>query len=161
MSPTLSELQDVLDWEAIIVLQALDDRDGATVETVVTATDIDRDPVENRIRQLDTLGLITEVDEHEGECYDVTGVGHGAIGEGLYDDYDLVGDADLDELAEQVAELLDRRDTLAAELDALRDDAEEVRTRAERQFGDREDVAEEFESLQSDIDRLTDALSET
>jgi len=161
MSPTLSELQDVLDWEAIVVLQALDERDGATVESVVSATGVDRTAVENRMQQLDTLGLITEADAEPEAFYEVTGAGHAAIGDGLYDDYDLVGEADVDELAEQVAELLDRRDVLAGELETLREDAEETRTRAERQFGDREDVADEFESLLADIERLTEALSET
>ncbi|MFB6179723.1 MAG: hypothetical protein ABEI77_08375 [Halorientalis sp.] len=161
MSPTLSELQDVLDWEAIVVLQTLDDRDGTIVETVARETNIDRTVVENRIQQLDTLGLITEVDAESGAFYEITGAGHGAIGDGLYDEYDLVGQPDLDELAEQVAGLLDRRDELQAQLATLREDAEEVQTRAERQFGDREDVRAEFESLLADIEQLTDRLSES
>ncbi len=160
MSPTLSELQDVLDWEAIVTLQAIDEADGATVETIVETTGLARDAAENRCQQLDTLGLVTSPEASEGDVYEITGAGHGAIGDGLYDDYDLVGEADIDELAEQVAELLDRRDALKAELEALRDDAEETRVRAERQFGDRDDVTEEFESLAADLRTLEQALEE-
>lgn len=160
MSPTLSELQDVLDWEAIVTLQTIDENDGATIETVVETTEIDRAAVENRCQQLETLGLVTTPSAADGDVFEVTGAGHSAIGDGLYDDYDLVGEADIDELAEQVAELLDRRDALAAELDTLRADAEEVRTRAERQFDGRDDVAEEFESLLADVEELAATLSD-
>jgi len=158
MSPTLSELQDVLDWEAITVLQAIDDRDGTTIDTISAETDLAEATVENRCQQLDTLGLITAVDDEDGDFFEVTGAGHGAIGSGLYDDYDLVGEADIDELAEQVAELLDRRDQIAAELDQLRTEATEIRTRAESQFGRRDDVTDEFESLLADIEDLEQTL---
>ncbi|MFB6166609.1 MAG: hypothetical protein ABEJ31_15730 [Haloarculaceae archaeon] len=160
MSPTLSELQDVLDWQAVAVLRAIDERDGATADAVADAADLDRETVADRCRQLSTLGLIAEVDDESDELYDVTGAGHGAIGSGLYDEYDLVGEPDIDELAERVAELLDRRDALREEADALREDAEDVRVRAERQFGDREDVAAEFESLLSDVESLAERLSD-
>lgn len=160
MSPTLSELQDVLDWEAIVVLQTIDEQTGASVEQVVAATDLDRATVTDRVQQLDTLGLVTEVDDEGGTVVEVTGAGHGAIGSGLYDDYDLVAGADIDELAAQVAGLLDRRDELAAELGELRADAREVRTRAESQFGTRDDVTDEFESLLADIEDLEQTLSD-
>jgi hypothetical protein len=160
MSPTISELQDVLDWEAVSVLHAVEQRDGATMDAVVDATDLEREAVANRCQQLLTLGLLAEVDEEGGDLYDVTGAGHGAIGGGLYDEYDLLGEADLDELAERVAELLDRRADLKAAVDDLRADAEELQEKADRAFGDRDDVAEEFEALMADIEDLAAAIAE-
>lgn len=158
MSPTLSELQDVLDWEAIVVLRAIDDAQGASVTAVTETTGLERETVTSRCQQLSTLGLLTDVED--GDVYEVTGMGHGAIGEGLYDEYEMVGEADIDELAAEVADLLDRRETIESELERLREDADEIRTRARRQFGDREDVAAEFESLLADIDALADRLAE-
>lgn len=158
MSPTLSELQDVLDWEAVVVLRAIDDAQGASVATVTETAGLNHDTVTDRCQQLSTLGLITEAEG--GEVYEVTGMGHGAIGEGLYDEYQMVGEADIDELATEVASLLDRRETIESELERLREDAAEVRARARTQFGDREDVAAEFESLQAEIDGLADRLAE-
>jgi len=158
MSPTLSELQDVLDWEAIVVLRAIDDAQGASVASVTETTGLERETVTSRCQQLSTLGLLT--DAEDGAVYEVTGMGHGAIGEGLYDEYEMVGEADIDELAAEVAHLLDRRETIESELERLREDADEIRTRARQQFGDREDVAAEFESLLADIDALADRLAE-
>jgi hypothetical protein len=158
--PTISELSDVLDWEAVTVLRAIDDDGGAGVDRLVETTGLDRSQVENRCQQLSTLGLATETDTDDGPVHELTGAGHGAVGNGLYDDYDLVGDADIDELAERVAELLDRRDELRSQVDLLAEDATELRTRAERQFGDREDVRAEFESLMDDVEALERALSE-
>jgi len=156
--PTISELQDVLDWEAAAVLRAIDHREGAGVETLVDATGFDRDRVENRCQQLSTLGLVTETDTDEGTVHEVTGSGHAAIGDGLFDEYDLVGDADIDELAQNVAELLDRRDELQEQVAQLGDDAADLERRAERQFGDREDVRAEFESLMDDVESLAKQL---
>jgi peptidoglycan hydrolase CwlO-like protein len=158
MSPTLSELQDVLDWEAIVVLRAIDDAQGASVTAVTETTGLERETVTSRCQQLSTLGLLT--DAEDSDVYEVTGMGHGAIGEGLYDEYEMVGEADIDELAAEVADLLDRRETIESELERLREDADEIRTRARQQFGDREDVAAEFESLLADIDALADRLAE-
>jgi NTP pyrophosphatase (non-canonical NTP hydrolase) len=158
MSPTISELQDVLDWQAIVVMQAVDERGGATVDDITDATDLGRGVVESRLQQVTTLGLVAEAETDAGTVYELTGQGHGAAGAGLYDEYDLVGEADIDDLAEQVAGLLDRRDALRAEVGELRDDATEIREKATRQFGDREDVRAEFESLMADIESLATAL---
>jgi hypothetical protein len=158
--PTISELQDVLDWEAVTVLRAIDDHGGAGVDLLVETTGLDRSQVENRCQQLSTLGLATETDTDDGAIHELTGAGHGAVGSGLYDEYDMLGDADLDELAEKVAELLDRRDELQAQVQQLGDDATELKTRAERQFGDREDVSDEFESLLADVEALEESLSD-
>ncbi|MFB6082778.1 MAG: hypothetical protein ABEJ94_00865 [Halorientalis sp.] len=156
--PTISELSDVLDWEAVRVLRAIDDREGAAVDALVEDTGLDRSQVETRCQQLSTLGLVTETETDAGVVHEVTGSGHGAIGSGLYDEYDLVGEADLDELAEKVAELLDRRDELQARAEQLGADATQLKTRAERQFGDREDVRAEFESLMDDVEALAERL---
>lgn len=160
MSPTLSELQDVLDWQAVSVLEAIDDTETATVDAIVEASELDRGTVETRCQQLTTLGLITEVGDEDDALYEVTGSGHGAIGAGLFEAYDLVGSDDIDELARQVADLLDRRDDLQAAVDDLREDAEEARVRAERQFADRDDVAAEFQSLLADVEQLADTLAD-
>lgn len=156
--PTISELSDVLDWEAVTVLRALDDRDGAGIGTVVEATGLDAETVENRCLQLSTLGLATETDTDDGTIYELTGSGHGAVGNGLYEEYDLLGEADIDDLAENVAELLDRRDRLRERVASLGDDAGDLRRRAELQFGDRDDVREEFESLLADVEALERSL---
>ncbi|SDE77124.1 hypothetical protein [Halorientalis regularis] len=158
--PTISELSDVLDWEAVTVMRAIDEHEGAGVDVLVEATGLDRSQVENRCQQLSTLGLATETETDGGVIHELTGSGHGAVGSGLYDEYDMLGDANLDELAEQVADLLDRRDELQARVRQLGDDATELKTRAERQFGDREDVSDEFESLMDDVEALERALSE-
>ncbi|WP_335999128.1 hypothetical protein [Halorientalis halophila] len=158
--PTISELSDVLDWAAVTALRAIDERDGAGLDALVDATGLDRERVANRCQQLSTLGLVTETEVDGGTVYEVTGSGHGAIGSGLYDEYDLVGEADLDELAAQVAELLERRDELQAQVEDLERDAVELRERAELQFGDRADVSEEFESLLADVKSLERALDE-
>ncbi|SEO11270.1 hypothetical protein SAMN05216388_100887 [Halorientalis persicus] len=156
--PTISELSDVLDWEAVTVLHAIDDHEGAGVDTLVETTGLERAQVETRCQQLSTLGLATETETDDGVIHELTGSGHGAVGSGLYDEYDMIVEADLDELAEKVAELLDRRDELQAKVQELGDDATELRTRAERQFGDREDVSEEFESLLADVEALEESL---
>jgi hypothetical protein len=171
MSPTVSELGDVLDWQAIAVLHTLDERDGATTDRLVAQTDLDMAIVETRCQQLETLGLVASGDADGAtaaksggnaadseDFYEVTGSGHGAIGAGLYDEFDLVGDADLDELAEEVAELLERRDDLEGAVTALREDAASLRARATRQFGDRDDVAAEFDSLLTDLEDLAERL---
>ncbi|WP_424019159.1 hypothetical protein ACOZ4N_06710 [Halorientalis pallida] len=158
--PTISELSDVLDWEAVTVLHAIDEQEGAGLDTLVEATGLDRSQVETRCQQLSTLGLTTETDTDDGVIHELTGSGHGAVGSGLYDEYDMLGDADLDELAEKVAELLDRRDELQAQVQQLGDDATQLKTRAERQFGDRDDVSDEFESLLADVEALEESLSE-
>jgi len=156
----MSELSDVLDWEAVTVLRAIDDREGAGVDALVDTTGLDREQVENRCQQLSTLGLVTESDTGDGTVHELTGSGHAAVGSGLYDEYDLVGEADVDELAETVAELLDRRDELQAAAEQLGEDAREVKTRAERQFDDREDVRAEFESLLDDVETLVAKLDD-
>ena len=156
--PTVSELSDVLDWEAVTVLRAIDDHEGASVHRLTETTGFDRDRVTNRCQQLSTLGLVTETETDDETVHEVTGSGHAAVGNGLYDEYDFVGEADIDELAEKVAELLNRRDELRAEVDQLADDAADLRTRAERQFGDREDVRAEFESLMDDVETLAEKL---
>ena len=156
--PTISELSDVLDWEAVTVLRAIDDHEGAGVDRLVETTGLDRTQVETRCQQLSTLGLATETETDGGVIHELTGSGHGAVGSGLYDEYDMLGDADIDELAEKVAELLDRRDELQAAADQLADDATELQTRAQRQFGDREDVRTEFESLMADVEALAEKL---
>ncbi len=158
--PTISELSDVLDWEAVTVMRAIDDHGGAGVDRLVETTGLGRSQVENRCQQLSTLGLATETDTDDGPIQELTGAGHGAIGNGLYDEYDMVGDADIDELAEQVAELLDRRDQLRNQVDLLAEDATELKTRAARQFADREDVTQKFESLMTDVEALERALNE-
>jgi hypothetical protein len=159
MSPTISEFQDVLDWQAIVVMQTVDEAGGATVDDIDAETDLGRGVVESRLQQLTTVGLLAEP-EAEAGVYELTGQGHGAAGAGLYDGYDLVGEAGIDDLAEQVAGLLDRRDDLAEQIAALREDAAEVEEKATRQFGDREDVRAEFESLMADIEDLASAVDE-
>jgi FtsZ-binding cell division protein ZapB len=158
--PTISELSDVLDWEAVTVLRAIDEHEGAGVDALVESTGLDRSQVENRCQQLSTLGLATETETEDGPIHELTGSGHGAVGSGLYDEYDLIGETEIDELAEKVAELLDRRDELQAKVEQLGDDASQLKTRAERQFGDREDVSEEFESLLADVEALERSLSD-
>ncbi|RXK49249.1 hypothetical protein [Halorientalis pallida] len=158
--PTISELSDVLDWEAVAVLHAIDDHEGADVDALVETTGLERSQVENRCQQLSTLGLATETETDDGVIHELTGSGHGAVGSGLYDEYDMIGEADIDELAEKVAELLDRRDELQAQVQRLGDDATDLKTRAERQFGDREGVREEFESLMEDVEALQRSVSE-
>jgi len=160
MSPTISELQDVLDWQAIVVMQAVDEAGGAAVDDLAAATDLSRRVIESRLQQVVTLGLVAEVGTDAGTVYELTGQGHGAAGAGLYDEYDLVGDADIDDLAEQVAGLLDSRDDLRAEIAELQADALEIREKAVRQFGDRDDVREEFETLLADIEALATALDD-
>lgn len=160
MSPTISEFQDVLDWQAIAVMQAVDEGDGATVDDLVAETDLSRGVIESRLQQVTTLGLVAEAETDDGTVYDLTGQGHGAAGAGLYDGYDLVGEASIDDLAAQVAGLLDRRDELREEVAALQEDAAEIEEKATRQFGDREDVQTEFESLMADIEALTTVLDE-
>jgi hypothetical protein len=160
MSPTIAEFQDVLDWQAIVVMQAVDEAGGATVDEIDAATDLGRGVVESRLQQLTTVGLVAEPGTDEG-IYDLTGQGHGAAGAGLYDGYDLVGEASIDDLAEQVAGLLDRRDELREEVAELREDAAEIEEKATRQFGDREDVRAEFESLMDDVEALTAAIDES
>ncbi|MFB6143285.1 MAG: hypothetical protein ABEJ30_08105 [Halorientalis sp.] len=158
MSPTLRELQDVLDWRAVEVLRAVDERQGATAAAVRTTTDLDDETVADRCQQLETLGLLAVHDDGE-PTYEVTGAGHSAIGAGLYDEYDLV-DADVGALAETAADLLDRRDDLADELEQLRADAEAFHERATRQFGDREDVTAEVEALVAEVEALAERLAE-
>lgn len=160
MSPTISELQDVLDWQAIVVMQTVDETGGVTVDDLTDETDLSRGVIESRLQQVTTLGLVGETDTDEGTIYELTGQGHGAAGAGLYDGYDLVGETSIDDLAEQVAGLLDRRDDLRDGVDALREDAAELEEKATRQFGDRKDVRAEFESLMADIEDLANALDE-
>ena len=160
MSPSLKELTDVLDWHAISVLRAIDDANGATLGELLAATDFSRERVADRCQQLVAIGLVTDRERDDETAYDVTGMGHGAIGDGLYDEYEMVGEADIDELAAEVADLLDRQETIESELERLREDADEIRTRARQQFGDREDVAAEFETLLADVDALADRLAE-
>jgi hypothetical protein len=160
MSPTISEFQDVLDWQAIVVMQAVDEAGGATVDDIDAATDLGRGVVESRLQQLTTVGLVAEPEAEDG-VYELTGQGHGAAGAGLYDGYDLVGEASIDDLAEQVAGLLDRRDELREDVAELQEDAAEIQEKATRQFGDREDVKAEFESLMSDIEDLADAVEDS
>jgi len=160
MSPTISELQDVLDWQAIVVMRAVDEAGGATVDDLTEATDLGRGVIESRLQQVTTLGLVAEAETDAGTVYELTGQGHGAAGAGLYDEYDLVGEADIDDLAAEVADLLDRRDDLRERVAELREDAAEIEEKATRQFGDREDVRAEFESLMADIASLATALDD-
>jgi predicted transcriptional regulator len=155
--PTLSELQDVLDWQAVAVMQGIDDREGATLEEAVAETNFEWDRTEHCIEQLVAIGLVKETEVDEETVYELTGSGHGAAGAGLYDEYDLDRD-DVDDLAESFADLLDRRDDLRDAVEDLRTDAERLQADAQREFGDREDVSEEVDSLLADIERLSEAL---
>jgi hypothetical protein len=157
--PTLSELQDVLDWQAVAVMQEVDEREGATLDEVVDGTNFEWDLTENRLDQLVAIGLLKDTTIDGETVYELTGSGHGAAGAGLYGKYDL-DRGDVDALAERFADLLDRRDDLQDALEELRADAERLQADAERQFGDREDVSDEVESLVADIDGLADALAE-
>jgi len=157
--PTLRELQDVLDWKAVTVLKAIDEQEGATLETVVDETEFEWDLAENRCEQLVAVGLIDDPEADGETVYELTGAGHGAVGAGLYDEFDLDRE-DIDALAERFAELLDRRDDLQAAVADLRDDAERLEAEADSQFADRDDVDQEVQSLLADIEQLEAALSE-
>jgi hypothetical protein len=156
--PTLSELQDVLDWQAVAVMQAIDEREGATLDETVDETAFEWELTENRIDQLVAIGLVKETAVDGETVYELTGSGHGAAGAGLYEKYDL-DRSDVDALAEAFADLLDRRDDLQDAVADLRADAERLQADAERQFDDREDVGEEVESLVSDIEGLAESLT--
>jgi len=142
-------------------MQAVDEASGATVDDLVAETDLSRAVIESRLQQVTTLGLVKEAETDEETVYDLTGQGHGAAGAGLYDAYDLVGEASIDDLAAQVAGLLDRRDELREDVAELQEDAAEIEEKAARQFGDREDVQAEFESLMADIEDLADAVEDS
>jgi uncharacterized protein YukE len=157
--PTLRELQDVLDWQAVATLREVDELEGASASEVTDRGDLDAETVENRLQQLVAVGLLNEVESDDGTLYEVTGAGHGAIGAGLYDEFDM-NPEDIDALAGRFADLLDRRDAIRADLESLREAAQNLQREAQREFEDREDVGAEFESLLEDIDALADALDD-
>jgi fermentation-respiration switch protein FrsA (DUF1100 family) len=153
--PTLSEYEDVLDWRTVTVLRALDeDLSAGDADAIVAVTDLDRETVEDSLRQLSALGLV----EDGSEGYALTDRARGPIDAGLYDRFDLAGGG-LDDLAAEVATLLDRRDAIRGEVADLREDVSRVQSRADGLVDD-DEVDEELDRLLDSLDSLAAALDD-
>lgn len=153
--PTLSEYEDVLDWRTVTVLRALDeDLSAGDADAIAAATDLDRETVVESTRQLSALGLV----EERPDGYTLTDRARGPIDAGLYDRFDLDGGG-LDDLAAEVATLLDRRDAIRDEVTDLREDVDRVQSRADRLVDD-EEVDAELDRLLDSLDSLASALDD-